>query len=160
MQIGASVANKSISFTLPHFWSIAVIDPSMSLSRSSLCFFSSFPPSCSPPFPSSPVLLGATGYSVMVNNDDTKNTTHKVQHSEFGVSSCSPLTSFYLTLYLFSLYIYMYIFSCYLISTKILVGVTLSVAAVVTVGGVIYFKHKKKHRFRGSIAMKPIPSIP
>ena len=40
MQIGSSNTNKSISFTLPHFWSIAVVDPSMS--SSPLSFFFSY----------------------------------------------------------------------------------------------------------------------
>ena len=53
-----------------------------------------------------------------------------------------------------SFYIYIYIYIYILISTKILVGVILSVAALVIVGGVIYFKYQKKQRFRGSIAMK------
>ena len=77
MQVGASIANMSISFALPHFWSIAVIDPSMYSPHSPL----------SPLFPLSfPPLMYYADYSVLLNSHDTNTTTHKVQHKNYGVS--------------------------------------------------------------------------
>jgi hypothetical protein len=69
MQIGSSVANKSVFFSLPHFWSIAVLDPGILIFFLLIFFVPCFTPS---------YLL--IDYSVLLADDDKPQLTpnHKV----------------------------------------------------------------------------------